>query len=99
MNSASLQNAARKTYNPLSVPGWRNWQTRRTQNPVPAREWGFDSLPRHHSKKNAQAPDLRFLLCRIVLGDEIVHDIAEHVGEAHVAPAKAEGELRMVKAK
>ena len=25
-----------------SVPGWRNWQTRRTQNPVLAREWEFD---------------------------------------------------------
>ena len=26
-------------------PGWRNWQTRRTQNPVPARAWEFDSPP------------------------------------------------------
>lgn len=26
-----------------NVPEWRNWQTRWIQNPVPAREWGFDS--------------------------------------------------------
>src|SRR5947208_9020362 len=28
-------------------PKWRNWQTRRTQNPVPFGEWGFDSPLRH----------------------------------------------------
>ncbi len=28
-------------------PGWRNWQTRRTQNPVPATACGFDSRPGH----------------------------------------------------
>ena len=28
-------------------PKWRNWQTRRTQNPVPSGEWGFDSPLRH----------------------------------------------------
>ena len=27
-------------------PAWRNWQTRRTQNPFPARECGFDPLRR-----------------------------------------------------
>ena len=27
---------------------WRNWQTRRTQNPVAARPCGFDSLHQHH---------------------------------------------------
>jgi hypothetical protein len=30
------------------VPGWRNWQTRRTQNPVLAREWEFDPPSGHH---------------------------------------------------
>ena len=30
-------------------PKWRNWQTRRTQNPVPFGEWGFDSPLRHYS--------------------------------------------------
>ena len=25
------------------MPGWRNWQTRWIQNPVPAREWGFEA--------------------------------------------------------
>src|ERR1700732_1793366 len=29
-------------------PEWRNWQTRRTQNPVAARPCGFDSLLEHH---------------------------------------------------
>ena len=28
-------------------PKWRNWQTRRTQNPVPLGECGFDSHLRH----------------------------------------------------
>ena len=32
-----------------SKPKWRNWQTRRTQNPVPLGECGFDSHLRHHS--------------------------------------------------
>ena len=32
------------------MPKWRNWQTRWTQNPVPAREWGFDSPLRHHTQ-------------------------------------------------
>ena len=29
------------------MPLWRNWQTRWTQNPVPAREYGFDPHRRH----------------------------------------------------
>jgi hypothetical protein len=29
-------------------PGWRNWQTQRTQNPSEAIPWGFDSPSRHH---------------------------------------------------
>ena len=44
-------------------PKWRNWQTRRIQNPVPAREWGFDSPLRQFSdlffsdrKKKRPAP-------------------------------------------
>jgi hypothetical protein len=28
-------------------PGWRNWQTQRTQNPPTARSWGFDPPSRH----------------------------------------------------
>ena len=31
----------------IESPEWRNWQTRWTQNPVLARECGFDSLLRH----------------------------------------------------
>jgi hypothetical protein len=30
------------------VPGWRNWQTQRTQNPPTFGSWGFDSPSRHH---------------------------------------------------
>ena len=30
------------------VPGWRNWQTQRTQNPPIFGSWGFDSPSRHH---------------------------------------------------
>ena len=29
------------------APGWRNWQTRETQNLVPSGECGFDSLSGH----------------------------------------------------
>jgi hypothetical protein len=29
------------------VPGWRNWQTQRTQNPPTFGSWGFDSPSRH----------------------------------------------------
>ena len=32
------------------VPGWRNWQTRRTQNPVLAREWEFDPPSGHQER-------------------------------------------------
>ena len=28
-------------------PGWRNWQTQRTQNPPRATSWGFDPPSRH----------------------------------------------------
>ena len=36
-------------------PGWRNWQTQRTQNPPRATSWGFDPPSRHQStpKKSA----------------------------------------------
>src|SRR5215203_3246626 len=33
-------------------PKWRNWQTRRTQNPVPERACGFDSHLRHGVHRN-----------------------------------------------
>src|SRR5713226_5975488 len=33
----------------VAVPGWRNWQTRWTQNPVAARPCRFDSYARHHN--------------------------------------------------
>src|SRR5882724_6233759 len=34
--------------NPNSRPGWRNWQTQRTQNPPTFGSWGFDPPSRHH---------------------------------------------------
>src|SRR5712692_5467665 len=34
-----------------NAPEWRNWQTRRTQNPVAARPCGFNSLLRHHRRQ------------------------------------------------
>jgi hypothetical protein len=34
------------------TPGWRNWQTQRTQNPPIARSWGFDPPSRHHHKQH-----------------------------------------------
>ena len=37
------------------TPGWRNWQTRWTQNPVPARECGFDPHSGHHLETRRMA--------------------------------------------
>jgi hypothetical protein len=31
----------------LPKPGWRNWQTRRSQKPLSASSWGFDPPSRH----------------------------------------------------
>ena len=31
-------------------PGWRNWQTRRTQNPLAVRSCGFKSRPGHEGR-------------------------------------------------
>ena len=39
----------------LLRPGWRNWQTQRTQNPPTFGSWGFDSPSRHHFKLNIHA--------------------------------------------
>ena len=33
------------------APGWRNWQTQRTQNPPRATSWGFDPPSRHQDNK------------------------------------------------
>lgn len=32
-------------------PGWRNWQTQRTQNPPIFGSWGFDPPSRHQQNK------------------------------------------------
>jgi hypothetical protein len=34
----------------IEYAGVAEWQTRRTQNPFLEREWGFESLHRHHKK-------------------------------------------------
>jgi predicted aldo/keto reductase-like oxidoreductase len=45
---------------------WRNWQTRRTQNPVAARPCGFDSLLEHH-----------FYLLRHLIAREVIPSSTE----------------------
>src|ERR1700733_8001415 len=35
----------------LVAPGWRNWQTQRTQNPPRATSWGFDPPSRLQDNK------------------------------------------------
>jgi hypothetical protein len=49
---------------PHTVPVWWNWQTRRTQNPVPAREWEFDSPHRHHIFQWVMPCSTITVLCR-----------------------------------
>src|ERR1700742_2260567 len=39
----------------LPMPGWRNWQTQRTQNPPRATSWGFDPPSRHQDSKELTA--------------------------------------------
>jgi hypothetical protein len=59
-SESSTTSMARPTeLNPLSSlvrqyskPGWRNWQTQRTQNPPRATAWGFDPPSRHHKYNN-----------------------------------------------
>jgi hypothetical protein len=43
-------------------PEWRNWQTRRTQNPVAARPCGFDPLLRDHFFAKAACVPSQFIL-------------------------------------
>src|SRR6476661_7460964 len=45
-------------------PGWRNWQTQRTQNPPGFGPWGFDSPSRHQQDKGLMN-DLCFCRCTI----------------------------------
>lgn len=45
----------------LAGPGWRNWQTRRSQTPLPARAWGFDSPFRHQLFSAPQPPEARLV--------------------------------------
>jgi probable rRNA maturation factor len=39
----------------LIAPGWRNWQTQRTQNPPRVTSWGFDPPSRHHIRSVLRA--------------------------------------------
>src|ERR1700704_4106011 len=39
-------------FSPPQEPGWRNWQTQRTQNPPTFGSWGFDSPSRHQNNSN-----------------------------------------------
>src|SRR5947209_6908164 len=47
LRGAAKSYPKRRGYDPGATPKWRNWQTRRTQNPVPFGECGFDSHLRH----------------------------------------------------
>jgi hypothetical protein len=41
----------------LQVRKWRNWQTRKPQELVAARSWGFESpLPHHDQKAQQRSP-------------------------------------------
>src|SRR5438876_714284 len=40
---------------PTRTPGWRNWQTQRTQNPPPSLAYEFDSRSRHHYNQQLRA--------------------------------------------
>jgi histone acetyltransferase (RNA polymerase elongator complex component) len=46
ISARSLECGAGACYFCGAGPEWRNWQTRRTQNPVAARPCGFDPLLR-----------------------------------------------------
>jgi hypothetical protein len=48
-NATLLQNQPHPTIWPR--PGWRNWQTQRTQNPPGFGPWGFDPPSRHQDSK------------------------------------------------
>src|SRR4029078_6508149 len=54
---------------PFAMPGWRNWQTRRTQNPVLAREWEFDPPSGHHRSAAIGMDDSDIL--RLLDGDSV----------------------------
>jgi hypothetical protein len=43
------------------APGWRNWQTRRSQKPLGASPWGFDPPSRHHFKSGTWPSGTRCL--------------------------------------
>jgi hypothetical protein len=47
MRSLAQSDLARSMLQSLSLPEWRNWQTRYVQVVVLAREWGFESLFGH----------------------------------------------------
>ena len=44
----------------IHEPGWRNWQTQRTQNPPGFGPWGFDPPSRHHLKYQYHLWNQRF---------------------------------------
>src|SRR5713226_4529475 len=69
-----------------NAPEWRNWQTRRTQNPVAARPCGFNSLLRHQRKQ----PTIR-LRASVVLERPILP------GAAHGLPLPKTGQRSRLK--
>ncbi len=67
----------------FDTPKWRNWQTRRTQNPVAFGPCGFDSRLRHSRK--APEPAL-FSLRRVVSTGRETGDGATQVGPGSAEP-------------
>ena len=46
------------------LPGWRNWYTRRTQNPLSLQMCGFESRPGHLISHESSKSILKLNLCQ-----------------------------------
>ncbi len=59
------------SYPSLTLPAWRNWQTRWTQNPVSARTCRFDPGRRYSIKDKVFGPCL-FTFIRLISNAELL---------------------------
>jgi hypothetical protein len=60
------------------APGWRNWQTQRTQNPPGFGPWGFDSPSRH------QPFSLGYEICSAPAAERCVRSVYVSQASNHV---------------
>src|SRR5262245_52522444 len=60
-------------------PKWRNWQMRRTQNPVPLGACGFDSHLRHRARGGAAPPGVSRRAELLSLEADLAADLARGV--------------------